>query len=78
MPRLERLIKKLPRTVEDAYEKILAKINNPEYAQEARSLLHIVVAAVSLLTLTEIRLILIINEKLDYREFYRSYYDLKL
>ena len=78
MPRLERLIKRLPRTVEDAYEKILAKVNDSEYAQEARSLLHIVVAAVRPLALTEMRLVLAINEKIDQGEPCQSYHGLDL
>lgn len=40
--RLERLIDRLPHTVEDAYEKILARINDSELAKQARRLLHIV------------------------------------
>lgn len=62
---LERLVNRLPRTVEDAYEKILEKVNDSEHAQEARSLLHVVVAAVRPLTLGELRIALAINEKLE-------------
>ena len=68
MPRLERLVHRLPRTIEDAYEKILEKVNASGYAQEARNLLHIIVAAVRPLTLKETRIALAINEKLEYEE----------
>ena len=57
----------LPQTVDEAYEKILAKSKNPE---EARKLLHIVVAAARPLTLAEMDLALAL------RQSHRSYKDL--
>ncbi|KAH7129661.1 putative ankyrin repeat-containing protein [Dactylonectria estremocensis] len=57
----------LPRTVDDAYERILAKSSNPK---EAKKLLHIVVAAARPLTLAEMDLALALRQK------HRSYKDL--
>ncbi|KAG7404322.1 Ankyrin repeat domain-containing protein 50 [Fusarium oxysporum f. sp. rapae] len=56
----------LPRTVDDAYERILAKSSNPE---EAKKLLHIVVAAARPLTLAEMDLALALRQR------HRSYKD---
>ncbi|KAK2595214.1 hypothetical protein QQS21_007067 [Conoideocrella luteorostrata] len=56
---IRRLTHSLPQTVEEAYEKILAKSRNPE---EAKTLLHIVVAAAWPLTLAEIDLALAIRQ----------------
>ncbi len=78
IPRLERLVNRLPRTVEEAYEKILEKVNASGYAQEARNLLHIVVAAVRPLTLAETRIALAINEKIEYEGPCQSYNHLEL
>ena len=75
---LKRLVSRLPRTVEDAYERILEKVNYAEHAQEARSLLHVVVAAVRPLTLGELRIALAINEKLESGEPCQSREDLDL
>ncbi len=75
--RLERLISKLPRSIEDAYEKILRKVDNDsERAQEARTLLHIVTAAVRPLTIQEMNLALAIDEKVRRGQPCQSYYDL--
>ncbi|RYP66586.1 hypothetical protein DL769_005993 [Monosporascus sp. CRB-8-3] len=49
----------LPRTVDEAYEKILAKSKNPE---EAKKLLHIIVAAARPLTLAEMDLALTLRQ----------------
>ncbi|KAL7786376.1 putative ankyrin repeat-containing protein [Trichoderma ceciliae] len=57
----------LPRTVDEAYDKILSKSKNPE---EAKKLLHIIVAAERPLTLAEIDLALAL------RQNHRSYKDL--
>ncbi|KAH7141570.1 hypothetical protein B0J13DRAFT_557045 [Dactylonectria estremocensis] len=57
----------LPRTVDDAYERILAKSSNPK---EAKKLLHIVVAAARPLTLAEMDLALTLQQN------HRSYKDL--
>ncbi|KAG7402611.1 Ankyrin repeat domain-containing protein 50 [Fusarium oxysporum f. sp. rapae] len=56
----------LPRTVDDAYERILARSSNPE---EAKKLLHIIVAAARPLTLAEMDL------ALELRQSHRSYKD---
>ncbi|RKK27473.1 hypothetical protein BFJ66_g15428 [Fusarium oxysporum f. sp. cepae] len=56
----------LPRTVDDAYERILAKSSNPE---EAKKLLHIIIAAARPLTLAEMDLALAL------RQSHRSYRD---
>ena len=75
--RLERLISKLPRSIEDAYEKILTKVDNDsERAQEARTLLHIVVAAVRPLTIQEMNIALAVDEKLRRGQPCQSYSDL--
>ncbi|KJZ75124.1 hypothetical protein HIM_05610 [Hirsutella minnesotensis 3608] len=57
----------LPQTVDDAYERILAKSTNSE---EAKKLLHIVVAAARPLTLAEMDLALAIQQE------HKSYEDL--
>lgn len=54
------VINSLPHSVDKAYKKILARSTNPE---EAKKLLHIIVAAAWLLTLAEIYLTIIIQEK---------------
>ena len=75
--RLERLVNTLPRTVADAYEKILRRIDE-EQAQEARSLLHIVLSAVNPLTLKEMQGALAINEKLEYGNQCQDFNNLEL
>lgn len=50
----------LPRTVDDAYERILAKSSNSE---EAKKLLHIIVAAERPLTLAEMDLALALRQE---------------
>ncbi|GKU23142.1 unnamed protein product [Fusarium langsethiae] len=57
----------LPQTVDDAYERILAKSSN---AEEAKKLLHIIVAAARPLTLAEMDLALAL------RQHHRSYQEL--
>ncbi|MCJ1424372.1 hypothetical protein MMC29_002260 [Sticta canariensis] len=76
-PLLEQ-IEKLPHTVEEAYEKILGKINRSDYVEKARRLLHIIVAAARPLTLQELNIALTIDEKLQQRRSCRSYHDLDL
>ncbi|KAI8710751.1 SesA domain-containing protein [Fusarium sp. LHS14.1] len=66
--RIRDVTSSLPRTVDDAYERILAKSSN---AEEARKLLHIVVAAARPLTLAEMDLALAL------RENHRSYQGLE-
>ena len=73
---LRLLITRLPRSVEDAYEKILMRVSGSEYAQTARSLLHIVVATHRPLTLGEMQLVLAINKNLEHGEPCESYSDL--
>ena len=75
--RLERLINTLPRSVEDAYEKMLGRIDE-EQVQEASCVLHIVVAAVRPLTLREMNIALAINGNLEYGEPCQSYHNLEL
>ena len=75
---LNMLISRLPRSVEEAYEKILMRVKSSEYAQTARSLLHIVLAALRPLTLGEIQIALAINKKLEHGEHCESYNDLVL
>ena len=75
---LRMLISRLPRSVEDAYEKILTRVNSSEHAQTARSLFHIVLAALRPLTLGEIQIALAINKKLEHGEHCESYNDLVL
>ncbi|MCJ1268504.1 hypothetical protein MMC22_008392 [Lobaria immixta] len=76
--RLERLIEKLPRTIEDAYEEILAKVNGSDFAEQTRRLLHIIVAAARPLMLQEMNIALSIDEKLDREESCQSYNELDL
>lgn len=76
--RLERLINKLPLTVEDAYEKILARIDGSESAKQARRLLHIMVAAARPLTLQEMSIAISIDENLERGQSCQSYDDLDL
>ncbi|EXU97692.1 ankyrin repeat protein [Metarhizium robertsii] len=54
------VVNSLPHSVDKAYEKILARSTNPE---EAKKLLHIVVAAARPLTLAEMYLAITIQEK---------------
>lgn len=65
--RIREATSSLPRTVDDAYERILAKSSNSE---EAKKLLHIIVAAARPLTLAEMDLALTL------RQNDRSYEDL--
>ena len=77
--RLKRLIDNLPRTVEDAYEKILENIDDSDNRKLARRLLHITVAALKPLTLEEMNIALTIDENLQSEEnFYQSVDDLDL
>jgi hypothetical protein len=62
-------IKKIPRTVDEAYDKILCRSRDFE---KAKRLLHIIVAAARPLTLKEMAIALAINE------YHRSYKDLEL
>ena len=51
--RLQNLIENLPSTVEDAYERLLEKIDSSDSAKQAKRFLHIIVAATRPMTLTE-------------------------
>ncbi|UKZ56001.1 hypothetical protein TrVGV298_009825 [Trichoderma virens] len=64
---IRKIISTLPRTVDEAYDKILAKSIN---AEETKKLLHIVVAAERPLTLPEMDL------ALEIRQHHKSYKDL--
>ena len=75
--RLERLINTLPRSVADAYEKMLRRIDE-EHVQEARCLLHLVVGAVRPLTLSEMNTALAINDNLAYGDPCQLIEDLEL
>ena len=75
---LRMLISRLPRSVEEAYEKILMRVSSSEHAQTAKSLLRIVLAALRPLTLGEIQIALAINKKLEHGEHCESYNDLVL
>ena len=75
---LEKLIIRLPQRIEDAYEGILKRINASGHVEDARSLLHIVVAALRPLTLGEIQIALAVNKKLEHGEQCESYNDLVL
>ncbi|KAL8819762.1 MAG: hypothetical protein Q9191_007660, partial [Dirinaria sp. TL-2023a] len=74
--RLTKLISKLPRTAEDAYEKILKKSEDLGYASQARGLLHIIIAAERPLGIGELNLAYAIHERLEEREPCRSYEEL--
>ena len=76
--RLERLVKKIPRSVEDAYEGILKRINDSEKAEQAKRLLSIVMAANRPLTLREMNVALAIDERLESEELFQSLKDLDL
>lgn len=75
---IERLVKRLPRTVEDAYDKILTRIDDSDFAEQARRLLHIIVAAARPLTLQEMNIALAIDGNLGRGEPCQSYNDLDL
>ena len=66
---IEKATSRLPRTVDEAYERILARSSD---SQEAKKLLHIVVAAARPLTLEEMALAMTL------RESHRSYKDVDL
>ena len=66
---IAKTISRLPKSVDEAYERILSKSSNSE---EAKKLLHIIVAAVRPLTLKEMSLALAL------RENHQSYGDLDL
>ncbi|MCJ1271244.1 hypothetical protein MMC22_011144 [Lobaria immixta] len=74
---LERLINRLSRMVEDAYEKILM-IDDSESAKHARRLFHFVVATAGPLILHEVNIALAIGENLERGESCHSYDDLDL
>ncbi|KAI1173306.1 purine and uridine phosphorylase [Nemania sp. FL0916] len=67
--RIKKVTSQLPRTVDEAYERILAKSLNIDDAQK---LLHIVIAAARPLTLSEM------NIALTIRETHQSYRDLDI
>ena len=60
--RLETLIRRLPRTVEDAYENILQKISDSALSRQAFRALHIITAAQRPLTLREMSIAVFIDE----------------
>lgn len=60
---LLQIFKKLPNTVEEAYESILSRSTNVE---RARKLLSIIMAAARALTLTELKIAFFIDEKGNY------------
>lgn len=76
--RLERLVQKIPATVDEAYEKLLMRNTDPESAAQARRLLHVVVAATRPLALHEMNIAIAIDEKLNDQETFRSYAELDL
>lgn len=76
--RLERLVQKIPATVDEAYEKLLMRNTDPELAAQARRLLHIIVAAMRPLALHEMNIAMAIDEKLKDEEPFRSYEELEL
>ena len=73
---LERLVNKIPHTVEDAYEKILTRINSSDLARQARTLLHMIAAAAQPLSVQEVNIALAIDDKLDRGETCHSFEDL--
>ena len=75
---LKKLIDKMPLSVEDAYEKILRRTEKSNQAQQAKQLLHMIVAAYRPLTLHEMNIAWTLNEKLEADEECRSYDDLDL
>ena len=77
-PQLQWLIKTLPASAEDAYEKILCRIDTSKSAEQARRLLHIIVGAVSLLSPEEVNIMLVIDEKTRRGEPCPSYADFDL
>ena len=76
--RLERLVQKIPATVDEAYEKLLMRNTDPESAAQARRLLHVVVAATRPLALHEMNIAIAIDEKLKDEEPFQSYAELDL
>ena len=75
VPCLERLVNTLPRTVEEAYEKIL---NRSIHKKSVIRLLHMVVGAVRPLTLRELNIACSIDELLESGESCHRYSDLDL
>lgn len=75
---LETLINRLSRMVEDAYEKILMKIDDSESAKHARRPFHFVVATAGPRILHEVNIALTIGENLERGESCHSYDDLDL
>ena len=75
---MEKLTSKIPNTVEDAYEKILERIDDSLNAGRARRILHIIVAAIRPLTLHEMNVALAVDERLQNGEPSQSYYELDL
>ncbi|KAI9672821.1 MAG: hypothetical protein M1831_000257 [Alyxoria varia] len=76
--RLEKLVDKIPSTVDDAYENLLQRIEDSADAEKARRLLHIVLCAVRPLTLAEMNDALALDEKLRSGEQCHSYLELDL
>lgn len=70
-----KLLQKLPRTVEEAYEKILMNVKDSDLA---RKTLHIVVAATRPLTIHEMNIAFVIEEKIVSGESFQSHDDLDL
>ena len=77
-PRLESLIDKIPCTVDDAYERVLMRIEGSDLVEQARRLLHIVVAATRPLKLREMEIALTIDEMLERGDRCQSYDDLNM
>ncbi|KAH0536220.1 hypothetical protein FGG08_006887 [Glutinoglossum americanum] len=76
--RLRALVNKIPLSVADAYEKILGRIKDSGWTEQAKRLLNIIVVATRPLTLKEMNLALAIGEKIERGEACQSYDDLEL
>ena len=76
--RLLKLARTIPRTIDEAYEKILRRVNESGTDEQAKRILHIIVAATRPLTLQEMKIALCIDEKLVEGESCRSFSDLDL
>ncbi|KAI9891137.1 MAG: hypothetical protein M1814_002980 [Vezdaea aestivalis] len=75
---LDSLIEHIPSTVEDAYERILTRLDGSRHADGARKLLRVIVTAMRPLKLREMNLALAVDDRLKTSNICESYHELEI
>ena len=77
-PSLQKLLEKLPRTIYEAYERILSRIQAADQVDKARRILQVVMAAIRPLTLQEMSIAYATNERHISKEDIASFDELNV